>query len=520
MKKNISKLGLLVALSILGGATLNSCRDAIDIVQDGELNSDKFFTSVSNMQKFLIGNVYNDLEAANAIYLTSLLTDEVKPGAGSGGQGYDLHRLYLDPSDTQTKIIWLQYNSLINASNRLIEGAKKITPSASEVNQYNKILAEAKTLRALAYLQLQTYFSEDMTNDSALGAIVFEHVPEIGESLPRSTNAQVYSLIESDLAFAKKHLKRADANKYYVNLNLVEAIEARLNLYRGKYAAAKVAAESVLKNSGLTLTQVKVVDAEEAKKIGTDAWNKDFYGVESSTDSYRNIWNDSNLGEVIFAIARPNTGTGSNIASFYNTNESTILGSPLWAMGRNLFNILNETPGDIRRYAYIDPTSKINPNYLTDKDPRSSDQLIIDKYPGKKSAPLRNDIKMFRLSEIYFILAEVAVEEGDLAKAKDYIQKVREARNYLGQAKTPNYTSKQIALADILKERRVELAFEGHRYIDLKRLAEKAGVTMDRNQTDDTRVVENLPNGSFKYTLPIPLSEIAGNPSIQQNKGY
>ena len=54
------------------------------------------------------------------------------------------------------------------------------------------------------------------------------------------------------------------------------------------------------------------------------------------------------------------------------------------------------------------------------------------------------------------------------------------------------------------------------------RLAARAGVTMDRNRTDD-RIgvgVENLPNGHYKYTLPIPLSEIAGNPNIQQNHGY
>lgn len=45
---------------------------------------------------------------------------------------------------------------------------------------------------------------------------------------------------------------------------------------------------------------------------------------------------------------------------------------------------------------------------------------------------------------------------------------------------------------------------------------------MDRNNTDDRPgiTVENLPNGHYKYTLPIPLSEIVGNPNIQQNHGY
>jgi len=43
---------------------------------------------------------------------------------------------------------------------------------------------------------------------------------------------------------------------------------------------------------------------------------------------------------------------------------------------------------------------------------------------------------------------------------------------------------------------------------------------MDRHATDDTVPVTNLPNNSYKYTLPIPINEIAGNPNIQQNPGY
>lgn len=121
---------------------------------------------------------------------------------------------------------------------------------------------------------------------------------------------------------------------------------------------------------------------------------------------------------------------------------------------------------------------------------------------------------------MYFILAEAEAAAGNLTVAHDLIQKVREARNYLGAATTPTYTNAQTAYADILKERRIELALEGHRYLDLKRLATAAGVTMDRHATDDTVPVTNLPNNSYKYTLPIPINEIAGNPNIQQNPGY
>jgi hypothetical protein len=62
-----------------------------------------------------------------------------------------------------------------------------------------------------------------------------------------------------------------------------------------------------------------------------------------------------------------------------------------------------------------------------------------------------------------------------LSTAQGLVQQVRAARNYLGTATTPTYTNAQFAYADILKERRVELGLEGHRYIDLKDLQQLQG---------------------------------------------
>ncbi|MDY3338319.1 RagB/SusD family nutrient uptake outer membrane protein [Riemerella anatipestifer] len=517
MKKRIIKISAIALLSVVSVSTINSCRDAIDIVQDGEVNDNLFYTSVANMDAYLKGGVYMNYEPASAIYATSVLTDEVKPGSGSGGQQYDLHRYYITSADGLVSSTWISNYRVINNCNRLIEGSKKVTPSSSELASYNQILAEARVLRALSYLQLQTYFSENMQDDNALGVIIVDGVPTADTKKQRSINKDVYNLINSDLDYAEQYLPQS--SRYYASKNLVSAIRARLNLYRGKYAEAKAAALEVLSKSGLSLTNALPASGLGSLVAGSTEWNTAFY-KEPSFSPYRNIWNDTNQGEVIFAASRPVSGSGTNLAASYNLNQSNLSGTPMWAMGRNLFNILDKTEGDIRRYTYVDPTSKIDPNYATSSSPIQSDQLIIDKYPGKSTAPLRNDVKVFRLSEMYFILAECAVAENDFALAKSYIQKVRESRNYLGKAITPTYTSSTQALADILKERRVELAFEGHRYIDLKRLAAKAGVTMDRNATDDIVPVSNLENGSYKYTFPIPMSEIAGNPNIQQNSGY
>ena len=491
MKKNIIKS--LVLSALLGSASfLTSCNDALEIIQDGEVHQQDIFTSVTHLEKFLIGDVYSAAEPSNEIYLTAVFTDELKPGYRSGGQEYGLHRHYLSDNESYTTNVWVQHYKLINRVNRLLEGATKIVPAnESEQLKYNTIIAEARSLRAWAYVQLSSYFSTDMKDKNALGVMLVKDVPTLYDQFPRATNGEVYELINQDLAFAETVLKSGD-NQYKVDINFVNALQARFNLYIGEYGKAKEYANKVISQSGLGL---------------------------SSKESYASIWDDTLRGEIVFAFQRIGSGPSGNIGSYFNTNSSQYTGSPKWVWGRNLFNLLNETPGDIRRTVYVDPTSLIDPNYLTSESPFNSDVLIINKYPGKLTYATKNDLKIFRLSEMYFIAAEVEARDGNLSEAADLVNAIRTAR-ISSDATLPAFTSSQDALAAILKERRIELALEGHRLIDLKRLAVEAGVAMDRNVTDDIVEVHNLENGSYKYTLPVPLSELSANPNIIQNPGY
>lgn len=524
--KKIIKTALFLTAFVSVGFTLNSCQDAINIDQPGQIDETILFTSVSNMNDFLVGAVYGSMDINNEIYLTAVLTDEVKPGVGSGGQEFQLHRYFLDPSETLTGNIWTNHYLVINRVNRLLEGATRVTPTNdTEQERYNNIIAQARAIRAFSYLQLETYFSTDMKNPNALGAILLHGIPLTDIQQPRSTNQEVYDFMNADLDYARSILKynNSSGSRFYADRGFVNAVSARFNLYRGNIALAQQYAQDVVSNIGLTLTVANPIVTQTAPVINASSpstqWSLEFYRVASSFNPYRNLWNDSARGEIIFALNRLPTGSGSNIGSRWNTNQSSIQGVPMWFLGRNLFNLIN-VPGDVRRYAYIDPSSNIDPNYETSSSPINSDQLVIDKYPGKTSAATRNDLKIFRISEMYFILAECAVATNNLSRAQTLIQEVREARNYEGSATTPVYGSTQAAYADILKERRVELALEGHRYIDLKRLATSAGVSMNRNPTDDIVAVTNLSNGDYRYTLPIPLREMIPNPKAIQNPGY
>lgn len=499
---------------------LVSCSDAIEIVQEGELNDQTVFKNTSDLERYLLGSVYTSMDVTNQIKFSSVFTDELKIGPSNTGQDQGLFRFISTTDNGYASAIWLQNYTSINRVNRLIKAASTITPTASEQALYNNSLAEARAIRALAYLNLESFFSPNMADDNALGVILTTEVPEILSQLPRSKNADIWALVESDLLFAENNLASpanlpsTHVEPYFINKNVINAIRARMYLYRKNYTLAKQYAQSVITSSGVTLAPATPVPTSVPPQApivpGSAAWNAQFYTL-APANPYRRVWADVVVpkSEVIFSLSRPVGGTGGNIAGIYTTNVTTLTGSPLWTAGINLFNRLN-APGDIRRYAFIDPSSTAN-------------VYVIDKYPGKTNAPLRNDIKVFRISEMYLILAECEAQNpSGFAQAATYIKTIRDARNYLGATALPVYTSKAAALQDILAERRSEFSFEGHRYLDLKRLGVEAGVSIDRNPADDTNTSTplTLPVTDYRFTLPIPSAEINGNPTIQQNPGY
>ncbi|MEG0188361.1 MAG: hypothetical protein RR668_06845, partial [Algoriella sp.] len=90
MKKILIKSVFLASI-LTSVATLNSCQDALDIVQPGEMNDDVLFTSVSTLEGYLNGAVYGSLDPATSIYAGAILSDELKVGSQNGGQEQPLY---------------------------------------------------------------------------------------------------------------------------------------------------------------------------------------------------------------------------------------------------------------------------------------------------------------------------------------------------------------------------------------------------------------------------------------------
>jgi hypothetical protein len=135
-----------------------------------------------------------------------------------------------------------------------------------------------------------------------------------------------------------------------------------------------------------------------------------------------------------------------------------------------------------------------------------SGQLYIQKYTGTLGE-FADRLPIIRVAEVYLTRAEARAEQGNTSGAQADLNAVRNARTLEDVTATGDDL-----IEAILTERRLELAFEGHRFFDLKRRA----MDIPKPQT----AFGVLPYDDFRVLAPFPNSEVQSNPQLDQNPGY
>lgn len=466
-----------------------SCSDAIEIVQEGEATEDVIFRDLDDLQAGLNG-VYlaynpgaNNNGQGDAILFNDLFTDNLKTGSSNSGHGIQMYQHNLQSGSYTPESIWSNRYATINYANRVLRAASNIegTLESSEMNRFNNIKAQLLAIRAIAHYDIFMYFTPDYKNSSDLSAIIMDYVPEITDKPVRNTVAQVSEFIFSDFDLAEEMLTPSSVTPFYINVDVINAFRAKLALAIGNY------------NMAGTLAQ--------------DLVNK--YPLAARAD-YISLFKDQGQKELIFGLLR--VKGNSTVAGNWYANKTAIDGSPLFEMSRQLYNLFE--PGDVRiDDVLLDETS--NP---------SANILLINKYPGSEE-PLLNHLKIVRSSEMALILAEVQARNSQLAIAATTLKNLTDAR-YSGPGTSPNiqFSSINDALAKILVERRKELCFEAHRFLDLKRIGKEIGVGVERLDADAASFSATAPTillpTDYRFTLPIPQAEINGNRNAEQNPNY
>ncbi|ASK30195.1 hypothetical protein CEY12_08760 [Chryseobacterium sp. T16E-39] len=523
MKKIILATILVISFFLI------SCRqELLEPYTPGSLTEEVALTTSKDLE-LVMNSAYLELTDRTESVFTSVFTDEAGIGYANGGQGITTEYVFfMNPSQTSPINLWNKTYFALARINRVLVYVDKIIPEdPADAKKIADLQAQALTMRAYCHLKLLSYFSTDFKNDSAPAAVLANRVflPEEKQN-PRASNGSFYSMIHSDLDKAISIFSSttiAFVNNY-ANINFARGLKARAYTLKGDYNNAEIWADAVIHNSGLVLA-----NQAEYKAL--------FFSDSQPANS-----------EVLFRLERTSNQNVqlTNLHNGWCSIRPNLAGSPFYEVSRSLHNVLNpdnlpasslNTLPDVRANVIIAPSSIVDPNYATSPDYRNSDRLIINKHGGVESGTqtaaitanngFNNAIKVMRLSEMYMIKAEARTAAGDFTGAATAIKTLLDARFSTPQPLSVFTNAKQ-AWAEILKQRRIEFAYEGYRYIDLKRLGTLAGVGIDRDPADYSSSSanypaanpSNLPMTSFKWTLPIPQDEINVNKTIQQNPGY
>ena len=473
--KKISKH--ILGLAIISLLTLSSCQDAFDIVDEDSLIQENAFRNVSDLESALFGTL--DIFGYEAIIDLSNMTDDTKVGNSSGGQKVDFHSWQLNAGTAEASTLWTSMYAPINRAVRLLEASEDVVPAEGEEALYNQIRGEANAIIAAGHYYLLAAISEQYTNDSP-GVPFVDFVAVPGDMPARNTFGEVVAGIKAQLDLAEARIPASQTSNIRFTQDFVTGMRAKVALLEGELQEAIDFSQELI----------------DAYPLANQVQYADMFRDLDETEVIMKL--DRVVGD--FAIG----GTWVFAAS----------GDPFMEMSNTLYNELISQPDDVRLPTVVN-VAGTSPN---------NNIHLIGKYLGDSSNPFLNDIKLMRVSEMYLINAEAKAIDGDLEGAAEIIKDLRDAR-FGTDTDLPSYTGTQTAIVDILRERRLELAYEGHRYLDVKRLRTITGSGFQRAPLDcgpDSNAVVPcvLQASDFRFTFPIPTSELNANINVPQNTGY
>ncbi|MES2650270.1 MAG: RagB/SusD family nutrient uptake outer membrane protein [Bacteroidota bacterium] len=439
----------------------------LDLTPTDFISPDKAYRNLNDINMGLIG-AYN-LTDYTPISASSTVSDEnTFPTENTVGNSDAFRWLYTAGSGSVTSL-YVDYYKAIDRVNRTIAGVDALTFSAAETPTATRYRGELLALRAYYHFELLRNFASSY-QAGALG-VPYMEASSIG--YPARDNFEVVvAKAKKDLIDAKALIPATFTDKTRITKIAVSAIQARLALYEKNWADAITYSTEVI----------------NAVPLATKA-------------QFPGLWTDANDSEVIWKLKRVGT-TDSRIGSFYYRETGGIV---LYAPAFKLIAAFDQA-NDLRYPAYI----KFDATRTGTKS-----QYLVNKYIGGTStAPGLTDIKMFRAGEMYLIRAEARAElTGDAAGD---INALRTAR--INDYTNAVFADKAALIDAIYAERFKELAFEGHRFFDLKR----RNLPVQRLASDAVNAsgaITLLPTQA-QYAFPIPALEISVNKNTVQNPNY
>jgi len=459
---------IFISLILLG---FTACEDLLETNPRTSVSEEIALGDVASIRSVLMG-AYNVLQnygyyGRDFIVSAEILADNVRLAEINSGRfdGQEAN----DEGDHIS--IWDDAYQVVTRCNNVLAAIDKVDDGTDA--EKDAIKGQAYFLRALAYSDLLRVYSREPNYlvdafDLACPIVVDPVDMENGDIYPKRNNvSEVYIQVEADLEKAIALLDNSNGFPFQASQVAAKALLARVYLYQEKWPLAALLADEAIAESPVDLV-------ESGNYV--DAFKQ---GAES-------------LFELPFAIDESHKF--NSLQSIYIEDPVTETGYGDVVLTDNMLSVFQS--GDDRL------------NLLQESDKGGEDVYFVMKYAGYGGGFGVDNIALIRLSELYLISAEAHVENNEDALAHTAINILRAKRNL------PDFDPAlvdQDLLDSIMLERRIELAFEGHRIFDLKR----KGSDILKDESDD-----NLDWDDFRVVAKIPTVEIDVNTNLEQNPGY
>ena len=410
----------------------------------------------------------------------SMQTDEAYVSGDNQNNRQQAEYRILSTNENVTRN-WVAIYELINNCNKVLNYVDGIQDPALTAQRKAEMKAEAAIIRALYYFHAVQLWGDVPIVSKSIIAVTDENFEEVYSQIypERKSQEEVYSFIISDLEGALGAAPASSISKYRATQGVAYALLAKVYATKPnpdytkviQYADQLKGQYSLLSNYGDLFNEQHNANAESILEINGDG---------------NNIWW---------------WGTGMFIGDGWQRfNLPT----------HDLINAFDAQNDNIRKANTIKFDLGVSDTYWTNKNnyPFAYKQRVQD---GTQNTYI------LRYADILLLKAEAKVNLGAFSDAETLINQVR---NRVGLSDVSTITSKDDGINKILKERFLELAFEGQRWFDLKRTGKALEVIKAR--TDGTGKQLSYVNNLTEQRLlwPIPQSQLDKNPNLTQNNGY
>ena len=390
---------------------------------------------------------------------------------------------------------WNWYQTQVSNSNNIICNIDRIAaedPSltAAERDQWK---AEALIWRAFCFFRLTQLWGDAPMVLEIPPAITVDNVEQYYHLYypDRTPMSGIYAQLVEDLTWASQYAPNLNPdNKMLLSKTFAIGLLARVYAEKPIRDWNKVIQYCTeVESAGISLE-------EDYAKLWS--YNDD--------DAYRNS------KESVLEVQWTSKSSGNWVFMMYHRNAYNPDDSFTWAKwttpSRDLIDAYQKEGDAIRMNASIVWDKCSWSNYYP-----ADNYAFMHKMPTNISS-----IYIMRLAEIYLLHAEALACTGDLSGAAGYVNKVR-ARAKLADLPASAQASQDAMIDAILKERRLELAFEGFRFFDLARHDRIIDVHNSVNAKDSYWQVRK-PLTESRIFLPIPTTALEQNSALTQNPGY